>query len=98
MPKQLHIVVKYRTPSLNVTKRQHWAVQQKEKKRAWSALASALLAIVCDPSTQIILPLAAKIFSTAYVIAPSSKATSLGGSSAKRSKSKSAGLRTNAPR
>jgi len=38
----LVLKVHYRTPSLNVTKRQHWAQQFKEKRLAFLALDSAL--------------------------------------------------------
>ena len=62
---EIRLVVYYRTLSLNVTLRQHWAVQQKEKKKAWAALASALRATASDPSTRTTSPEVSRICSTA---------------------------------
>lgn len=87
---RIKLTVQYRTPSLNVTKRQHWAKQYREKKRAWSALSSALLATASDPLIQTISPQAAKICSTAYGTLVSFLATNRGESSSKPSSSKSA--------
>lgn len=48
---QLKLTVLYRTPSLNKTMRQHWAVQYKEKNIAWDALLGALKsASLCSES------------------------------------------------
>jgi hypothetical protein len=40
--------VPYRTPSLNKTKRQHWALQKREREKAWDALMSALISCAHD--------------------------------------------------
>lgn len=72
---KIHLVVWYKTPSLNVTKRQHWTEQFKEKQRAWSALLSALYCAASDPSTQITQPQASKICSTGYAKLGSSLGT-----------------------
>src|SRR4030095_8730551 len=58
---EIKLIVDYRTPSLNRTKRQHWAVQSKTQKEAWSALLCALWAIGYGPLTQTISPEARKI-------------------------------------
>lgn len=51
--KTLFLRVKYRTPSLNVTKRSHWAKQQKEKHAAWDALKEGFhSAMYSDESTR----------------------------------------------
>ncbi len=39
---RLKLTVLYRTPALNLTKRQHWSAQYLEKKHAWGALLCAL--------------------------------------------------------
>lgn len=52
LPTQIfELTVKYRTPSLNITKRSHWTKQYEEKKRAFRALRCALSDTVSDPST-----------------------------------------------
>lgn len=63
---KLVLVVQYVTPSLNVTKRQHWAVQHREKHAAFTKLLCALSATASPSSTQTISPAALKTFSTAY--------------------------------
>lgn len=88
MPK-ITLHVSYRTPSLNVTKRQHWTKQYQEKQKAFAALSSALLATASDPSTLIILPEVSKTCSMAYDTLASSKVMSGGESNSKPSKSKS---------
>lgn len=91
----IKLVVKYRTPSLNVTKRQHWSKQYREKQKAWNALSSALLATASDAAIQIISPEVARICSTGYDMLRSYQAMSLGGLSSKRNKSKSVRSRKN---
>jgi len=94
----LKLVVPYRTPSLNQTKRQHWAAQFKEKKKAFAALASALQATASAPSTPIILRDLLKTSSTALDTHISSPATNRGASSSKRSKSASVALSKSGPK
>lgn len=86
----------YRTPSLNVTKRQHWAVQMKEKHRAFNALASALLATASDPSTPTTLQDRLRTALTVFATARLSKGMNPGGSSSKPRKSKSVRSRKSA--
>lgn len=62
----LKLTLDYRIPSLNVTKRQHWAQQYQEKQRAFDALQSALLAIASDPLTLTTSLEVAKTCSTAF--------------------------------
>ena len=88
---KLTLELNYLTQSLNITKRQHWAQQYHEKQKAFRALESALLAIASDRLIQTISPAASRIYWTAYVTLGSSPAMNRGGSSSKRSKSKSAG-------
>jgi hypothetical protein len=57
----------YLGPSLNVTKRQHWAMQGREKQRAFDALSSALLVTAEDSKTGTITTLQSKICWMAYV-------------------------------
>jgi hypothetical protein len=52
---KLTLVLDYRTPTLNLTKRQHWTAQYREKKKAWAALRAALSSAESDPSTPIML-------------------------------------------
>jgi hypothetical protein len=85
----LTLTVYYRTPSLNVTKRQHWAVQMQEKQKAFRALASALLDTASDPSTRTTSPEVSKTCSTAYVTLISYMETNHGASGSKRNRSKS---------
>lgn len=87
--------VKYRTPSLNVTKRQHWAVQYKEKLRAFNALLCALQDTASSHSTLTISQEASRIFWTAYDTLGLYLATNRGASSSKRNKSKSPTTKTN---
>lgn len=85
---KIELVLRYRTPSLNVTKRQHWTQQFKEKEKAISALRSALLDIASGRLTQITSPEALKTCSTAFAMLASYQATNRGKSSSKLSKSK----------
>lgn len=87
---KLTIEVKYRTPSLNVTKRQHWTQQYREKRRAFSALASALWDTGHGLLTPIISLEVSKTCSMAYATLSCWMATSLGASSSKRNKPASA--------
>ena len=87
-PIKLVLVVPYRTPSLNVTKRQHWTAQYKEKLKAYNALESVLRAAVFDPLTRITSPEVSKIYSTAFATLVSYMATNRGASYSKRSRSK----------
>ena len=86
MPRHLHLVVHYRTPSLNVTKRQHWAAQAQEKHAAFRALLSALSATAADRLTRITSPAVSKTCSTACATLESYLATSRGASGWKRNK------------
>lgn len=86
---ELHVNVKYRTPSLNVTKRQHWTIQQREKRKAWAALLSALRASEFAHSTQTTSLVPSKTYSTACDTLASYLATSHGASSLKPSKPRS---------
>lgn len=94
---QLTLIVNYRTPSLNVTKRQHWAVQQKEKKKAFRALASALRATALDPSILTTSPEVSKTCSTAADTLALSSGMNLGISFSKRTKCASAPTRKKKP-
>ena len=85
----LTITVQYRTPSLNVTKRQHWAKQHEEKLTAFRALLSALSDTGSIRSTLTTSPEASKTFSMASATLASYLATNRGASGSKRSKSKS---------
>jgi hypothetical protein len=89
----LKLSVRYRVPSLNRTKRQHWAAQYQEKQKAFAALASALRDTACDPLIQTTSPEAAKTFSTAFVTLNSYLEMKRGESSLKPSKSASANSR-----
>lgn len=82
----LTLVVRYRTPSLNITKRQHWAAQLKEKKRAWDALELALLAIGSDCSIPTTSPEVSKTCSTAFATLVSFRMTPRIKSSSKQPK------------
>lgn len=93
----LRLVVLYRTPSLNQTKRQHWAAQFKEKRKAMTALLSALQATASDPSTPIISPGASRTFSTAADTLACYLATNRGASGSKPSKSASGRTRKKRP-
>ena len=63
---KLQIVVKYRTPSLNVTKRQHWTAQMLEKRKAFTALLYGLSDTEYDLSIQTTSPEGARICSMAF--------------------------------
>lgn len=84
----MKIVVKYRTPSLNVTKHQHWTAQYREQARAFNALLSALLATASIPSTPTTSPGESKTYWTAYVTLRSFLGMSHGVSNSKRSRKK----------
>ena len=74
-------------PSLNRTKRQHWAVQQQGKQRAWAALLSALRPCGPDPRMTTTTPLPSRILWMAYVtLALSLKTTRKPSSSSSASK------------
>lgn len=47
---KLKLTINYRAPSQNVTKRQHWTEQYREKKKCWAALHSAIATSASDPS------------------------------------------------
>jgi hypothetical protein len=85
---ELELTVYYKTPSLNVTKRQHWAVQMQEKHRAFRALLSALRDTASGLSTPTTSPEAARIFSTASDTLGLYLATSHGQSGLKQTKKK----------
>lgn len=85
---KLVLVVPYRTPSLNVTKRQHWTVQGEEKYRAMSALLSALSDAASNPLTRTTSPEASKICSTASGTLASYLVTNRGGLNSKRNSGK----------
>jgi len=85
---KLRLTLNYNVPSLNVTRRQHWSEQMREKKKAWSALLFALSDTACDRSIPIISPEAAKIYSMAYDTLSYWLVTNRGASSFKLSKSK----------
>ena len=85
----LTLYLNYKVPSLNVTKRQHWAAQHKEKQKAFHALASALSGIASDPSIQTTSPEDAKTCSTAYATLVSYLGTNRGASYSRPNKLKS---------
>jgi len=87
--KPVTLTLNYRTPSLNVSLRQHWVAQYKEKQKAYDALLSALLATASDPLTRIISPDQSSICSMGYATLKSYLEMNRGGSGSKRSKSKS---------
>jgi hypothetical protein len=91
MPANQHLklTVKYRTPSLNVTKRQHWAAQYKEKNKAWDALELALQDTASGRSILMDSPEAPRICSTALDVLASYRMTRGGTSNSKQSKNKS---------
>lgn len=91
----IKLVVDYRTPSLNVTKRQHWTKQFTEKKRAMRALASALQATASNPSIRTTSPEVSRICSTAYDTLVSYLATSHGELSWRLDKLRSGDFPTN---
>jgi len=66
MSNKIVLVVNYATPSLNRTKRQHWAVQYKEKQMAFRRLLCALSDAASPRSTPTTSPEVLKICSTAY--------------------------------
>lgn len=94
----LKLTVYYRTPSLNVTKRQHWSDQFKEKKKAFAALLSALLATASNPLTQTTSPEASRICSMAYATLKSSLAMNPGASTSKPRRSASGNTKTRKPK
>ena len=85
------LTVNYRTPSLNVTMRQHWAAQYREKKKAWKALADALESASLDTELkcliQTISQLQPRRSSMVCGIAASSKGMNRGASYSKPIKS-----------
>lgn len=83
---RLLLTVHYRTPSLNVTKRQHWAQQYKEQRKAYLALLSALQGSALNPLIQTTSPEVLKSFSTACATLGSYLATSHGASGLKQTK------------
>ena len=91
-PMQLKLTVLYRTPSLNKTMRQHWAVQYKEKKLAWDSLLDALKsASLCSESGVLIQTtpqLPQRIYSMACDTLDSYLKTTHGQSASKSSKKK----------
>ena len=56
LPLKLRLEVRYRTPSLNLTKRRHWSAQRRERHRAWAKLLCALQDIAAGCSTRTISP------------------------------------------
>lgn len=93
----VRLMLKYRTPSLNQTQRQHWSEQQREKKRAWAALSSALQATASDPLIPITLQGALKDSWTVLDMHVSLAEMNRGVSGSKPSKSKSTTSRTSGP-
>lgn len=89
-PCSLKLVLEYRTPSLNVTKRQHWSEQMREKRKAMFALQCALLGTGSDRWIQITSRAVSKTCLTAYDTLTSYLATNRGASNWKRSRPKSA--------
>src|SRR6266446_9328531 len=85
---KIKLTVKYNVPSLNVSKRQHWASQMKEKKKAWSALLSALWDTAQGRSTLTTSLAEQKIYSTAYVTLGLSSGMNRGGSFSRLNKSR----------
>ncbi len=94
----ISLSVYYRTPSLNETKRQHWAVQFKEKRRAFVALLSALQDTASGRSILTTSPEASRICSTASGTLALYLGTNRGASGSKRSKSKSSPSKTKEPK
>src|ERR1041385_1944558 len=84
----IHLSLNYKVPSLNVTKRQHWAAQMAEKRKAQSALLSALSDTAADPSIPITLRAAAKTSWTHLGTHISLRGMNRGKSSSRRSRSK----------
>lgn len=66
MNNKIVLVVDYVTPSLNRTKRQHWATQYREKQMAFRRLLCALSDAASPRSTPTTSPEVSKICSTAY--------------------------------
>jgi hypothetical protein len=85
----LTLVLDYRLPSLNVTRRRHWSQWQTEKKRAWAALHCALQAAVSDPLTPTIWVDRLKMSLTAFGGAAAFMGIARGKSSYKSGKKKS---------
>ncbi len=83
---KLSLVVNYVVPSLNVTKRQHWANQRKEKMAAFRALLSALRATASGRWTLTTSQEDAKTCSTAADTLDLYLATNRGASSSKLNK------------
>lgn len=82
------LALDYLTPSLNVTKRQHWSKQYQEKQQAFRKLACALLDIEYGLLTRTISQEEQKIASTAYATLVCYMATIQPAWSSKHSKSK----------
>lgn len=87
---KIELTVKYRTPSLNVTKRQHWTAQFKEKRKAFNALSLALRDFELSHSTLITSQEASRICSTALDTLVCYLEMSRGGFTSKQSNKKSA--------
>jgi hypothetical protein len=85
----LRLTLNYRAPSLNVTKRRHWAQQYKEKRKAFRALLSALSDTASALSTPTTSPEGAKTCWTAFDTLASYLATNRGASTLRRDRRKS---------
>jgi len=90
---EIHLVLNYRVPSLNVSLRQHWTGRHKGSQEAETALLNALESrsrdSSLDPKTLTIMQEAARRLSTNSVMRASSKVMNRGASSLKRTKKKS---------
>jgi len=95
---RFQFTIKYRTPALNVTLRQHWSEQQREKKRGWAACVSALQDIAADPAIPIHSRDRARDCLIFFTEADLSKATNRGGSSSKPIRCASAASRKKKPK
>jgi hypothetical protein len=91
---KLRLIVAYRTPGLNKTKRQHWSDQFREKKKALNALLSALSDTASNPSIRITLPEVSRTCSTACAMLELYLATNRGASGSKPSRKKLAAMLT----
>ena len=68
---KLTLYLEYRTPTLNLTKRQHWTQQYREKRKAWVALRSAIDSAASDPSIPTTLRALLKTSQMAFAAADS---------------------------
>lgn len=85
----VELVVYYTTPSLNKTKRSHWAKQYREKQKAFRALWWSLKDAAYNRSTLTTSPEVLKICSTACDTLGSYLGTKHGASGSSRTKRKS---------